>query len=170
MESALQTKSNDNRVPTLADAIDRYVRESNKEIGRTKTQVLKTIKDFDIADKLCASDASDHCVRHLLDPPSGGDHPDRLERPGQGRRVLARDMKNPGQKIGNDVWCDLQEEALAIVEAMPKVAEQIPIFDGRNRRVLHFPALRAAITRQLGEPTDGHWSLSPQALQTYTDA
>jgi integrase len=43
----------------------------------------------------------------------------------EGRRVLVRDMKNPGQKIGNDVWCDLQEEALAIVEAMPRVAEQI---------------------------------------------
>ena len=43
----------------------------------------------------------------------------------EGSRVLVRDMKNPGQKIGNDVWCDLAEEALKIVEAMPKVAEQI---------------------------------------------
>jgi integrase len=43
----------------------------------------------------------------------------------EGRRVLVRDMKNPGQNIGNDVWRDLQEEALAIVEAMPRVAEQI---------------------------------------------
>ena len=34
-------------------------------------------------------------------------------------------MKDPGQKIGNDVWCDLQKEALSIVEAMPKVAEQM---------------------------------------------
>ncbi|MEQ8167147.1 MAG: tyrosine-type recombinase/integrase, partial [Alphaproteobacteria bacterium] len=39
--------------------------------------------------------------------------------------VLVRDLKNPGQKIGNDVWCDLQEEALSIVAAMPKVADQI---------------------------------------------
>lgn len=42
-----------------------------------------------------------------------------------GRRVLVSDMKNPGQKIGNDVWCELSEEALAIIEAMPKVSDQI---------------------------------------------
>lgn len=30
-------------------------------------------------------------------------------------RVLVRDMKNPGQKIGNDVWIDLPPEALSIV-------------------------------------------------------
>lgn len=27
-------------------------------------------------------------------------------------RVLVRDMKHPGQKIGNDVWCDLPAEAV----------------------------------------------------------
>lgn len=43
----------------------------------------------------------------------------------EGHRVLVRDMKNPGQKIGNDVWCDLQDEALAIIESMPKVANEI---------------------------------------------
>ena len=32
---------------------------------------------------------------------------------------------NPGEKIGNDVWCDLPEEALSIIKAMPKVADQI---------------------------------------------
>jgi hypothetical protein len=25
----------------------------------------------------------------------------------EGSRVLVRDMKNPGEKIGNDIWCDL---------------------------------------------------------------
>jgi integrase len=29
----------------------------------------------------------------------------------EGDRVLVRDMKHPGQKIGNDVWCDLVPEA-----------------------------------------------------------
>ena len=43
----------------------------------------------------------------------------------EGKRILVRDMKNPGQKIGNDVWCDLQDEALSIIQAMPKVADQI---------------------------------------------
>jgi integrase len=43
----------------------------------------------------------------------------------EGKRVLVRDMKNPGEKIGNDVWCDLPDPALAIIEAMPKHASQI---------------------------------------------
>ena len=29
-------------------------------------------------------------------------------------RVLIRDMKHPGQKRGNDVWCDLPPEAVAL--------------------------------------------------------
>ena len=50
---ALKTQPKSKKTPTLADAIDRYVRESNKQIGRTKTQVLKSIKTFDIADMHC---------------------------------------------------------------------------------------------------------------------
>ncbi|MEB0090047.1 tyrosine-type recombinase/integrase [Pseudomonas sp. CCI4.2] len=42
-----------------------------------------------------------------------------------GQRVLVRDMKNPGQKLGNDVWCHLPPEAWAIVETMPKVLPEI---------------------------------------------
>src|SRR6266849_2397725 len=37
----------------------------------------------------------------------------------EGSRILVRDMKNPGEKIGNDVWCDLPPEALQIVLSMP---------------------------------------------------
>lgn len=40
------------RKPTRADAIDRHIEDSQKQMGRTKTQVLRTIKDFDIADRL----------------------------------------------------------------------------------------------------------------------
>ena len=40
-------------------------------------------------------------------------------------RVLVRDMKHPGQKIGNHVWVDLPAEALAIIQAMPRKKEQI---------------------------------------------
>jgi integrase len=43
----------------------------------------------------------------------------------EGMRVLVRDMKNPGEKIGNDVWCDLPEQALSIIKSMPKAADQI---------------------------------------------
>lgn len=40
-------------------------------------------------------------------------------------RVLVRDMKHPGQKAGNDVWCDLPPEALRIVESMPRKKDRI---------------------------------------------
>lgn len=39
---------------TLADAIDKYIAMSRKEIGRTKTQVLRSIKTYSIADMDCA--------------------------------------------------------------------------------------------------------------------
>lgn len=42
-----------------------------------------------------------------------------------GQRVLVRDMKNPGQKIGNDVWCHLTPEALRIVLSMPRALPEI---------------------------------------------
>lgn len=35
-------------------------------------------------------------------------------------RIMVRDMKHPGQKLGNDVWIDLPPEALAIIQAMPR--------------------------------------------------
>ncbi|MBC2660003.1 site-specific integrase, partial [Pseudomonas sp. MSSRFD41] len=43
----------------------------------------------------------------------------------EGQRVLVRDMKNPGQKHGNDVWCHLPQEAWAILHTMPKVVAEI---------------------------------------------
>lgn len=40
-------------------------------------------------------------------------------------RVIVRDMKNPGQKVGNDVRCDLPPEALAIIRTMPRTDARI---------------------------------------------
>lgn len=40
-------------------------------------------------------------------------------------RILVRDLKHPGQKIGNDVWCDLVPEALRIVQAQPRLDDRI---------------------------------------------
>ena len=40
-------------------------------------------------------------------------------------RVLVRDMKNPGDKAGNDVWCELPSEALAIIEAQARIDARI---------------------------------------------
>lgn len=41
------------------------------------------------------------------------------------QRVMVRDMKNPGDKWGNDVWCHLPDEAMAIVQSMPRTYEEI---------------------------------------------
>jgi integrase len=40
-------------------------------------------------------------------------------------RVLVRDMKHPGDKRGNDTWCDLVPEAERIIKSMPKAAPEI---------------------------------------------
>ncbi|MGE8187971.1 site-specific integrase [Pseudomonas sp. NPDC086278] len=46
--------------------------------------------------------------------------------------VLVRDMKNPGQKIGNDVWCHLPDEAWAILHTMPRVEREIFPYNSRS--------------------------------------
>jgi integrase len=40
-------------------------------------------------------------------------------------RILVRDMKHPGDKKGNNVYCELPPEALAIIESMPRDDERI---------------------------------------------
>ncbi|GAC1040866.1 site-specific integrase [Rhizobium sp. No.120] len=40
-------------------------------------------------------------------------------------RVLVRDLKHPGQKKGNNVWCELVPEAMAIIKSMPKTSKEI---------------------------------------------
>ncbi len=35
-------------------------------------------------------------------------------------RILVRDMKHPGQKIGNDVYVDIPPEAMRIIKSMPR--------------------------------------------------
>lgn len=203
--------------PTLAETIDRYIRESRRALGKTKAQVLRSIKTYDIAALPCSAVTSDaltefmrelstgrqpqtvqNYLAHLsaifaiarpawgypLDPAamqaaqvvgkrlgvvSKSRRRDRrptlpeldrlmthfgsvrARRPSSlpmqqviafalfstrrqeeiirmtwddldegGSRVLVRDMKHPGQKIGNDTWCELPPEALAIVRAMPR--------------------------------------------------
>lgn len=39
--------------------------------------------------------------------------------------ALIVDMKNPGQKIGNNVWCHLPDEAWAILHSMPRTAGEV---------------------------------------------
>ena len=204
--------------PTLADVIDRYIAESKRDIGRTKAQVLRTIKTFDIAEMKCSTITSadvvsfaqalkvapqtvsnylshlaaifamarpawdyplDHqvikdafVVAKKLGITAKGRHRERrptidelhrilehfgvvkARRPNaipmqliipfalfstrrqeeivsirwqdyDGNRVMVRDMKHPGDKLGNDVWCDLPSEASAIIELMPRTDERI---------------------------------------------
>lgn len=208
--------------PKLAAVIDRYVDESLKAIGRTKAQVLKAIKGYDIAEMRCSQVTSADIVSlaralaqkvqpqtvanylsHLgavfaIARPAWGYPLDqqamkdafvvakrlglttksrerdrrptlgeldklmthfgerqkrrpasapmqkiiafavfstrrleeitRIDWPGldeKGSRVLVRDMKNPGEKIGNNVWCDLPEPALRIARSMPGSTNEI---------------------------------------------
>lgn len=212
------------RIPkgTLADAIDKYTESSRKEIGRTKEQVLRSIKGYDIANMDCAAIRSTDIVAfaeelskgrqpstvgnyisHLaavfavakpawripLDQTAMGDAQTVLSRMGiiskskqrnrrptlaeldllmhhfverqqrrpsstpmhrmvafavfstrrqeeittikwsdfepDHKRILVRDMKHPGQKVGNDVWVELPDEAVGIIEAMPRTAPEI---------------------------------------------
>ncbi|PYF05061.1 phage integrase family protein [Rhodopseudomonas faecalis] len=61
----------------------------------------------------------------------------------EGSRMLVRDMKNPGEKIGNDTWCDLPPEALRIALSMPRTSEYIfaPVNKVQSR------SISAAFTR-----------------------
>jgi integrase len=54
-------------------------------------------------------------------------------------RVLVRDMKSPGEKAGNDVWCDLDPTAVGIIKAMPKTDTRVFPYNPRS--------LSAAFTR-----------------------
>jgi len=42
-----------------------------------------------------------------------------------GDRILVRDMKHPGDKKGNNAYCELPPEALAIINSMPRDNERI---------------------------------------------
>lgn len=46
--------------------------------------------------------------------------------------LLVRDMKNPGQKIGNDVRCHVPDEAWAILQSMPKVEREIFPYNAKS--------------------------------------
>lgn len=53
MPGALESAKQED--PPLADVIDRYVREDKKGIGRTKTQVLNSIKAAPIGGRKCST-------------------------------------------------------------------------------------------------------------------
>jgi integrase len=209
--------------PKLSAVIDQYVDESEKELGKTKAQVLRSIKDYDVANLRCSQIGSPHIVEFAkqklgegVEPSTVGNYISHLAsvfgiaRPAWGyelnqqamedawkvlkklaivkrskqrerrptldeldklmthfgerqtkrrtvvpmqkivafaifstkrqeeiariawpdfdekhKRVLVRDMKNPGEKGGNDIWCDLPDQAVQIMLSMPKLANEI---------------------------------------------
>ncbi|WP_405126777.1 tyrosine-type recombinase/integrase [Ralstonia pseudosolanacearum] len=206
--------------PLLSEVIDRYIRESKRELGRTKEQVLRTIKTAPIGNMRCSQITSpayvsfaqslkvqpqtaENYMSHLgavvtvarpawnypLDTKALADARIVLKRLGAtsksrqrdrrptleeldrvmehfaqirrrrpdanpmqaitafaifstrrqeeitrirwadldeaGSRMLVRDMKHPGEKIGNDSWCDLPPEAMRIVLAQPRTSDLI---------------------------------------------
>jgi hypothetical protein len=64
---------------TLADAIDRYIADNARAMGRTKTQVLRPIKTYDIADKFCADIASHDYVEFAKAVKASGRKPQTIE-------------------------------------------------------------------------------------------
>lgn len=46
--------------------------------------------------------------------------------------VLITDMKNPGQKYGNDVWCHVPDEAWRILQSMPKTEDEVFPYNSRS--------------------------------------
>lgn len=46
--------------------------------------------------------------------------------------VLITDMKNPGQKHGNDVWCHVPDEAWRVLKSMPEVAEEVFPYNAKS--------------------------------------
>ncbi|MCY7262754.1 tyrosine-type recombinase/integrase [Pseudomonas protegens] len=46
--------------------------------------------------------------------------------------ALVTDMKNPGQKYGNDVWCSMPDEAWRVLQSMPKVADTVFPYNSRS--------------------------------------
>jgi integrase len=206
----------------LGEAIDRYLAEAERAVGRTKAQVLSTLKTYDIAELPCADIGSPDIVelaralRVRMQPQTVANYLSHLaaifaiarpawgyplerqamadaltvvkrlgltaksrqrdrrptlqemdelmahfselqrRRPNStpmpavvafalfstrrleeitrlrwcdldrdGKRILVRDMKNPGETIGNHVWCDLPEQALRILSARLRTGDRI---------------------------------------------
>ena len=218
LPGALDKKQVDD--PIFAEVIDRYLATNGKEIGRTKAQVLRTVRGMPVGQMPCSEIESKHwtamaesisalpqtrdnyvshvgAVVKIAEPSWGyplsheafrrasvalrsrglvGKSAKRDRRPTVGEmdkivahfvdrqarvpranpmtalvvfalfstrrldeilriqwvdldethsRVLVRDMKNPGEKVGNHVWCDLPAEALRIIRTMPQADTRI---------------------------------------------
>lgn len=65
------------------------------------------------------------------------------------RQVLVRNMKHPGERIGNNVNCDLPDPALAIAASMPRKSGRIFPFAPESVSAIWAEACRKAHVRDL---------------------
>ncbi|MEE4652859.1 site-specific integrase [Pseudomonas alliivorans] len=63
--------------------------------------------------------------------------------------ALITDMKNPGQKYGNDIWCHMPDEAWRILQSMPKAKTVVAGKTVKERRVFPYNSrsISASFTR-----------------------
>lgn len=97
-------KSKNDDPTTLGKVIDRYSEETVKGVGRTKAQVLKAIKEYDIANMPCATITSKDIVEFLQSltakPQTVGNYASHLgaifaiARPMWGYRLDEQEMKD----------------------------------------------------------------------------
>ncbi|MGO4564798.1 tyrosine-type recombinase/integrase [Rhizobium sp. 2YAF20] len=111
---------------TLADAIDRYTKEKT-EIGRTKAQVLKSIKDHAIADLDCAKIRSDDIVSFAQELLAGDRQPQTV---GNYISHLAAIFR-----IARPAWgMKLDEAAMRDAQIVLRSLETISKSSSRDRR------------------------------------
>ncbi|WP_330848863.1 tyrosine-type recombinase/integrase [Mangrovicoccus ximenensis] len=108
----LTAKSNKrDRRPTLAE-LDRLMTHFHETWMRGRSMPMHRVVAFAIfstrrQDEICRIAWADYEPDH--------------------QRVLVRDMKHPGEKIGNDVWCEVPPRAAHVMEAQ-RGAEEARIF------------------------------------------
>ncbi|WP_404976810.1 tyrosine-type recombinase/integrase [Tritonibacter mobilis] len=61
-------------------------------------------------------------------------------------RLFIKDMKHPGKKAGNDVWCDLPTPALQVAQSMKPIKSKV-----EKKRTLIFGASKDVISRRWTE-------------------
>ncbi|SDY10487.1 tyrosine-type recombinase/integrase, partial [Tritonibacter mobilis] len=61
-------------------------------------------------------------------------------------RLFIKDMKHPGKKAGNDVWCDLPTPALQVAQSMKPIKSKV-----EKKRALIFGTSKDVISRRWTE-------------------
>ncbi|MEE1869015.1 tyrosine-type recombinase/integrase [Pseudomonas auratipiscis] len=99
-----------NRRPTL-DELDRILKYFDEMRDRRKQEIdMLRVVLF----ALFSTRRQEEITRIRWDALSEKDH-----------SALVTDMKNPGQKYGNDVWCHMPDEAWRILQSMPRVSDEV---------------------------------------------